>query len=158
SGSSGLETTALLTAPGSFWSLAPQVLEALFDAGKRHAQVKLTEAAYDATIANYRQTVLTAFQQVEDNIAQLRILAEEAENTERAVKAAEQALDISTVQYRGGLTSYLQVITAQTSILQNQRTAVEIRTRRTVASVSLIQALGGGWDAQLPSPEDLKRK
>ena len=130
----------------------------LFDAGRRRAQVKLTEAAYDATVANYRQTVLTAFQQVEDSLAQLRILSEEAGITDRAVKAAQRSLEISTIQYRGGLTNYLQVITSQTSTLQNQRTAVDILTRRMAASVFLIQALGGGWDAsQLPSSRDVLR-
>jgi outer membrane protein TolC len=130
----------------------------LFDAGKRRAQVKVTQAAYDATVANYRQTVLMAFQQVEDSLAQLRILSEEGEIVDRAVKAAQQSLDISTDQYRGGLANYLQVITAQTSLLQNQRTAVDILTRRMEASVSLIQALGGGWDAsQMPSSRDLLR-
>ena len=118
----------------------------------------MTEATYDATVANYRQTVLTAFEQVEDSLAQLRILAQEAEITDRAVKAAQQSLEISTDQYRGGLTNYLQVITSQTSLLQNQRTVVDILTRRMVASVSLIQALGGGWDAsQLPSSSDVLR-
>ena len=109
-------------------------------------------------MANYRQTVLTGFQQVEDGLAELRILSEEAEIVERAVEAAQQSLDISTIQYRGGLASYLQVITAQTSLLQNQRAAVDILTRRLVASVSLIQALGGGWDAsQLPSAKEVGR-
>jgi NodT family efflux transporter outer membrane factor (OMF) lipoprotein len=158
--SAGWQTTAildLLNWPSRFWSLGPQLAETLFDAGKRHAQVKLTQAAYDATVANYRQTVLTAFQQVEDSLAQLRILSEEAEVTSRAVKAAQQSLEISTIQYRGGLANYLQVITSQTSTLQNQRTAVDILTRRMVASVSLIQALGGGWDAsQLPSSQELR--
>ncbi len=156
----GLQSTAiadLFTWPSRFWSLGPQLAETLFDAGRRRAQIKVTEAVYDATVANYRQTVLTAFQEVEDSLAQLRILAQEAEIIERAVKSAEQSLQISTDQYRGGLTNYLQVITAQTSTLQNQRTAVDILTRRMVASVSLIQALGGGWDAsQLPSSRELR--
>jgi NodT family efflux transporter outer membrane factor (OMF) lipoprotein len=157
----GLQSTAiadLFTWPSRFWSLGPQLAATLFDAGRRRAQVKVTEALYDATVANYRQTVLTAFQEVEDSLAQLRILSQEAVIVDRAVKSAEQSLQISTDQYRGGLTSYLQVITAQTSTLQNQRSAVEILTRRMVASVSLIQALGGGWDAaQLPSAGDLRR-
>ncbi len=148
----------LLTWPTRFWSMGLQLTEVIFEAGKRRAQVKLTEAAYDATVANYRQTVLTAFQQVEDSLAQLRILSEEAEIIARAVKAAQQSLEISTIQYRSGTANYLQVITAQTSALQNQRSAVDILTRRLVASVSLIQALGGGWDAsQLPSSHDLLR-
>jgi NodT family efflux transporter outer membrane factor (OMF) lipoprotein len=150
-GSQTLAISDLLTAPGRFWSLGPQIVETLFDAGKRHAQVRLTEAAYDAMVANYRETVLTAFQQVEDSLAELRILSDEAEITDRSVKAAQQSLELSTIQYRGGMSSYLQVITSQTATLQNQRAAVEILTRRMVASVSLIQALGGGWDrSQLP--------
>jgi NodT family efflux transporter outer membrane factor (OMF) lipoprotein len=159
--SAGLQSTTtadLFAWPSRFWSVGPQLAATLFDAGRRRAQVKVTEATYDATVANYRQTVLTAFEQVEDSLAQLRILAEEAEITGRAVKAAEQSLAISTDQYLGGLTNYLQVITAQTSALQNQRTAVDILTRRMVASVSLIQALGGGWDAsELPSSRDVLR-
>ena len=157
----GLETTVigdLFTWPSRFWSVGPQLAETLFEGGKRRAQVKLTEAAYDATVANYRQTVLTAFQQVEDSLAQLRILSDEGVIAGRAVKAAQQSLDISTDQYRGGLANYLQVITAQTSLLQNQRSVVDILTRRMAASVSLIQALGGGWDAsQLPSSRDVLR-
>jgi outer membrane protein TolC len=109
-------------------------------------------------VANYRQTVLTAFQQVEDSLAQLRILSDEGVIADRAVKFAQQSLDISTAQYTGGIANYLQVITAQTSLLQNQRSVVDILTRRMAASVSLIQALGGGWDAtQLPSSRDVLR-
>jgi outer membrane protein TolC len=138
--------------------VGPQLAETLFEGGKRRAQVKLTEAAYDATVASYRQTVLMAFQQVEDSLAQLRILSEEGVIADRAVKSAQQSLDISTAQYTGGIANYLQVITAQTSLLQNQRSVVDILTRRMAASVSLIQALGGGWDAsQLPSSGDVLR-
>jgi NodT family efflux transporter outer membrane factor (OMF) lipoprotein len=148
----------LMTWPSRFWSVGPQLAQTLFDAGKRRAQVKVTQANYDATVANYRQTVLTAFQQVEDNLAQLRILSEEAVISDRAVKAAQRSLEISTDQYRGGLTNYLTVITSQTYTLQNQQRAVDIQTRRMDASVSLIQALGGGWDtAQLPSSRDILR-
>ena len=154
SGSTNTQAAAvvsLLTVPTRIWSVGAELAETLFDGGKRRAQVKLTEATYDATVANYRQTVLTGLQQVEDSLAQLRILSEVADILGRAIEAAQQSLEISTVQYRGGLTNYLQVITAQTSLLQNQRAAVDILTRRMVASVSLIQALGGGWDAsQLP--------
>ena len=149
SGSVASELTTLLTAPTTFWSLGPQVLETLFDGGKRRAQVKQTEATYDETVARYRQTVLTALQQAEDGLSDLRILADEATDTDRAVKAAQQSLDISTHQYRSGINSYLQVITSQTANLQNQRAATEILTRRMLASVSLIQALGGGWDGRV---------
>ena len=152
-GSQAAALVDLLTLPTRVWSVGAQLAATLFDGGKRHAQVKLAQATYDATVANYRQTVLTSFQQVEDDLAQLRILSTEADVVATAIEAAQESLDIATVQYRGGLTNYLQVITAQTSLLQNQRSAVDILTRRLVASVSLIQALGGGWDAsQLPSP------
>jgi len=159
--SAGSQTAAfldLLTWPSRFWSVGPQLAQTLFDVGKRRAQVKVTQANYDATVANYRQTVLTAFQQVEDNLAQLRILSQEAEIIDRAVKAAERSLQISTDQYRGGLANYLQVVTSQTYALQNQLRAVDIQTRRMDASVSLVQALGGGWDARrLPSSQDILR-
>ena len=158
--SGGLQSSVLgdlFTLPSHFWSVGPQVIETLFDAGKRHAQVKLTVATYDATVANYRQTVLTSFQQVEDGLAQLRILSEEADITDLAVAAAQKALDISTIQYTAGLANYLQVIIAQTNLLQNQRAAVDILTQRMVASVTLIQALGGGWDAsRLPTSGDVR--
>ena len=157
----GLQSSVLgdlFTWPSRFWSVGPQLAQTLFDTGRRRAQIRVTQATYDATAADYRQTVLTALQQVEDSLAQLRILAEEALITDRAVAAAQQSLEISTIQYRGGLANYLLVITAQTTALQNQRTAVDLLTRRMVASVSLIQALGGGWDAsQLPSSQDVRR-
>ena len=147
-----------ITWPSRFWSVGPQLAQTLFEGGRRHAQVTQTEALYDSTVANYRQTVLTAFQQVEDNLAALRILADEAEVQDRAVKAAEESLTISTNQYKGGIVSYLQVITSQATALQNERTAVDILTRRQTASVLLIEALGGGWDAsQLPSTSSLSR-
>jgi NodT family efflux transporter outer membrane factor (OMF) lipoprotein len=161
SATGGSQTTAfddLLSLPTRFWSVGPEVAETLFDAGRRKAQVAEARAAYDATVANYRQTVLTAFQQVEDDLAELRVLAEEADVEDRAVAAAKQTLELSTIQYRGGLTNYLQVIIAQTSALQSQRAAVQILTRRNVASVLLIEALGGGWNAsQMPSVKEVRR-
>jgi NodT family efflux transporter outer membrane factor (OMF) lipoprotein len=135
----------LLTWPSRFWAVAPQLALTLFDAGKRHAQVDLQEAAYDATVASYRQTVLTTFQQVEDQLAALRILEQEAAAEDSAVSAAQEALDIANEQYRAGTVDYLQVISAQTTALQVRRTALDILTRRLVASVLLIEALGGGW-------------
>ncbi|HWB99047.1 MAG TPA: efflux transporter outer membrane subunit, partial [Bryobacteraceae bacterium] len=162
SAAGGSETShflQFLTWPSRFWSVGPTLAQTLFEGGRRRGQVNAAEANYDATVAGYRQTVLTAFQQVEDNLAALRILAEEAEVQARAVAAAQQSLTISTAQYKGGVVSYLQVITAQTTALENQRTALDILTRRMVASVSLIQALGGGWDAsQLPQAKDLMAK
>jgi len=142
--------------PSRFWAVGPQLAETLFDAGKRRAQLDLQRAAYDATVANYRQTVLTAFQQVEDNLAALRILEQEAATTDAAVADAEESLSISTDQYKAGIATYLQVITAQTFALQNERSAVDILTRRMTASVLLIEALGGGWDAsQLPTKTEI---
>jgi NodT family efflux transporter outer membrane factor (OMF) lipoprotein len=150
----GTETANLLklfTGPSYLWSIGGQLAQTLFDKGKRRAQIALTQANYDTTVASYRQTVLSAFQQVEDNLAALRILAEEAGIEDRAVTAAQESLKISTAQYQGGIASYLQVITTQTIAQQDQRAAVDIQTRRMVASVSLIQALGGGWDtSKLP--------
>ncbi|HUK33670.1 MAG TPA: efflux transporter outer membrane subunit [Vicinamibacterales bacterium] len=136
---------ALFTWPSRFWAVAPTMALTLFDAGKRRAQVDVEEAAYDATVATYRQTVLTTFQQVEDQLAALRILEQEAAAEDSAVKASLDALDIANEQYKAGTVDYLQVITTQTTALTAQRTALDILTRRLVASVLLIEALGGGW-------------
>ncbi len=146
----------LLEWPSRFWSLGPQVAETLFEGGRRHAEVALQQAAYDATVTGYRQTVLTAFQQVEDNLAALRILEQEAAAEARAVQAAQESVNVSTEQYKAGIANYLQVITTQTIALQDQRAAVNIQARRMVASVLLIEALGGGWNAsQLPAHETI---
>jgi outer membrane protein TolC len=110
------------------------------------------QAAYDATVADYRQTVLTGFQQVEDNLAALRVLEEVAKTEQDAIQAAQQSLDISTYQYKAGTVGYLQVITAQQALLGAQSAAVGILSRRMVASALLIEALGGGWDtSHLPT-------
>lgn len=137
--------------PSRFWSVGPQLAQTIFDAGKRKAQVDVQEAAYDATVATYRQTVLTAFQQIEDQMAALRILEQEAAAQELAVRAAQESLAISTEQYKAGTVDYLTVINTQSIALADERTAVDILTRRLTASVLLIEALGGGWDtSQLP--------
>ena len=154
--SGGFASTALstlLTWPSRFWAVGPTLAATLFDAGKRRAQVDLQEAAFDAAVATYRQTVLTTFQQVEDQLAALRILEQEAAAEDSAVKAAQDALDIVNEQYRAGTVDYLSVITAQTTLLTDRRTALDIQTRRLTASVLLIEALGGGWDTSTrPSP------
>lgn len=159
SATAGLESSSFVnwfTWPSRLWSVGPQMAETLFDAGRRRAQASQAQAAFDVTVANYRQTVLTGFQQVEDNLAALRVLADEARAEQAAVKAAEDALQISTYQYKAGTVSYLQVITSQEIALQDERTAVDILTRRMVASVALVEALGGGWDAsKLPSVDDV---
>jgi len=133
--------------PARFWSIGPEAAETIFDAGRRRATLNQSVAAYDATVANYRQTVLTAFLQVEDNLAALRVLENEARAEEAAVKAAQNSLDISTYQYKAGTVNYLAVITEQAILLQDQVQALTILTRRMSASVLLIEALGGGWDA-----------
>jgi NodT family efflux transporter outer membrane factor (OMF) lipoprotein len=137
---------SLLTWPSRFWAIAPSLAETLFDAGKRHAQVDLERAAFDGAVASYRQTVLTSFQQVEDQLAALRILEQEAQAEADAVRAAQDALDIANEQYRAGTIDYLTVIIEQTTLLTAKRTALDILTRRLTASVLLIEALGGGWD------------
>ena len=142
------------TWPSRFWSVGPQLAATLFDAGRRRGIVAEQRAAYDATVAAYRQTVLTAMQQVEDNLAALRILSEEAAKVQQTVQAAARALDISSAQYRAGTASYLTVITAQATLLNAEVTAVTLLTRRMTASVLLIEALGGGWNpSQFPAEQ-----
>jgi len=158
-GSAGLESSSLakwFTWPSRFWSVGPQLAETLFDAGRRRGVVVEQQAAYDATVAAYRETVLTAMQQVEDNLAALRILAGEADKVQQTVQAASRALEISSAQYRSGTASYLLVITSQATLLSADVTAVTLSTRRLTASVLLIEALGGGWNAsQLPTARDV---
>jgi NodT family efflux transporter outer membrane factor (OMF) lipoprotein len=139
--------TKWFTWPSRFWSVGPSVAETIFDAGRRRAAVGQAQAGFDATIADYRQTVLTAFQQVEDNLAALRILEDEAQAEDEAVKAAQDSLNISTYQYKAGTVNYLTVITEQAILLQDQVQALNILTRRMTSSVLLIEALGGGWNA-----------
>ncbi len=133
--------------PSRFWSIGPSLVATIFDGGKRRAGVEQAQASYDAAVAVYRLDVLTSFQQVEDNLAALRILAEEAAQQAAAVAAAERSLTIARNRYLAGTTTYLEVVTAQTVALANERTAVEIQIRRMTAAVNLIKALGGGWRA-----------
>jgi len=149
-GGAGLESSSLakwFTWPSRFWSVGPQLAETLFDAGRRRGVVAEQRAAYDGTVAAYRQTVLTAMQEVEDSLAALRILGGEADKVRQTVQAATRALDIATAQYRSGTVDYLTVITAQAALLGAEVTAVTLSTRRMTASVALIGALGGGWNA-----------
>jgi len=150
SGSTGLEAiqlSQLFSGPSFFWSVGPVLAQTLFDGGRIHGQVQEARANYEATVAAYRQTVLTALQQVEDDISGLRILENEAAVQEEAVKSAQQSVDIITNQYKAGTQDYLQVITVQTIALNDRITANNIRTRRMTTSVLLIEALGGGWNA-----------
>ena len=148
-GSAGFASSTLaqwLTWPSRFWSVGPQLAATLFDAGRRRGIVAEQRAVYDATVAAYRQTVLTAMQQVEDDLAALRILSGEADKVEETVQSANRALTISAAQYRAGTASYLTVITSQATLLSANVTAVTLQTRRLTASVQLIGALGGGWN------------
>ena len=160
--SAGVESTSILnwfTWPARFWTIGPQLAQLLFDAGKRTAQVAQAQAAYDATAAGYRQTVLTAFQQVEDNLSALRVLEKEEGITDQAVKSAIRSVDVTTAQYKGGTVNYLSVIQVQTIALADEKAAIDLKTRRMAASVLLIQALGGGWDSsKLPSTQDVGEK
>jgi NodT family efflux transporter outer membrane factor (OMF) lipoprotein len=147
--------TTLIQGPSSIWAVGASAAVTVFDVGRRHALNDQARAGYDSTVASYRQSVLTAFQEVEDNLAALRILEEEAGVQAKAVKAAERSLALSNTRYEGGVTSYLEVITAQNAALSDEVTAVNILGRRLANAVLLIEALGGGWDrSNLPrSPE-----
>ena len=147
-GSGGFQATRLqqwLSWPTRFWSVGPALALTLFDGGARRAAKAGAVASYDETVAAYRETVLAAFQDVEDNLAAERLLRDEAERQQAAVAAAQRALDISLNQYRAGTVSYLQVATQQTALLTNQRTALSVTARQFVAAVQLVRALGGGW-------------
>jgi NodT family efflux transporter outer membrane factor (OMF) lipoprotein len=158
--SGGFQSSSItnwLTWPSRFWSVGPSIAQTLLDFGRRHARTEQTMAAYDATVASYRQTVLSGFQEVEDNLAALSLLAREAVQQDAAVRGAEEALQLETDRYKAGTVSYLDVITSQTIALTNERTAVQILQRRMTAAVQLILALGGGWGASsLPTPQELQ--
>jgi NodT family efflux transporter outer membrane factor (OMF) lipoprotein len=143
---SGVITT-LLSGPSILWSAGPSALMTVFDGGRRHAATDQAIAAHDFAVANYRGTVLSGFQQVEDNLSATRTLEQEAQVQDRAVVAAKKSLDLSTTRYKGGVTSYLEVITAQSAALADEVTAVNLLGRRMVATIQLVQALGGGWDS-----------
>jgi len=150
SASAGLQAASLadwFTWPSRFWAIGPAISQSLFDGGLRRAQTEAARAAYDATVAGYRQTVLTGFQEVEDNLAALRILEAEAQAQEDAVQASQRSLAVTLNQYQGGIVSYINVTVAQSTELANRRTAVGILGRRLTSSVLLIKALGGGWNA-----------
>lgn len=146
-----------LTWPSRLWSVGPSVAETIFDAGLRRATVRQYRAQYDESVANYRQTVLTAFQQVEDNLAALRILSQSIGQQDAAVEAASRSLREATIRYQAGVDPYLNVIVAQTTLLNDQQAAINFRAQEMVASVQLIKALGGGWDVtQIPSAKQIR--
>jgi NodT family efflux transporter outer membrane factor (OMF) lipoprotein len=164
SGAFGWETSSsfgsglgnLFIYPSRFWSLGGQMAGTLFNGGLFHAQTEAARAAYDGTVAAYRQTVLTGFQEVEDNLAALQILEREAKVQDDAVAAADQSVQLFTNQYKAGTISYLDLVVVQTALLNNKRTAVTILGNRMNAAVLLVKALGGGWNAaDLPTGDDL---
>ena len=141
------------------WSVGPSLAQTIFDAGFRRATVQQFQATYDQTVANYRETVLAAFQQVEDNLAALRILAQVIEQQNGAIDSAGRNLGEAEVRYKAGLDPYLNVIAAQTALLNAEQAVVSFRSQQMVAGVNLIKALGGGWDAsQIPAPKALGAK
>jgi NodT family efflux transporter outer membrane factor (OMF) lipoprotein len=150
----GFEGTSLMNWmnwPSRFWAVGPTLAQTIFDGGRRRATSESALAGYDAAIATYRQTALTAFMEVEDNLAALRVLEQEAQQQEHATASAQESLQLFTNRYEGGVDNYLQVITAQTTYLANERNDIDIMRRRMDSSVLLIKALGGGWDtSQLP--------
>jgi len=156
-GFEGDSITNWFTWPSRFWAVGPSMAETLFDGGRRRAASTAAGANYDATVANYRESTLTAFQQVEDNLVALRILSQEAQQQKEATTSAQESLQIFTDRYVGGADPYLQVLTAQTIALQNERNDVDILRRRMDASVLLIKALGGGWTvSELPKTAELR--
>ena len=162
SAAGGFESSAwkhLLDWPSRFWSIGPSVSETIFDAGLRRATVHQYIATYNANLAAYRQTMLTAFQQVEDALATLRILTQQIQQQHQAVESARVALDLEMNRYQTGLDPYINVVTEQNTLLSAQLTLAQIEIQRATASVQLIQALGGGWDAtQLPTPRQVTAK
>ena len=160
-GSGGFQSTDitnLLTAPSAIWSLGGDLLQPIFQGGRNRANLAATKAAYDQSVANYRESVLTAFQQVEDGLSGLNALSEAATSQNLAVKDARRALELSNNRYVGGVTSYLDVITAQSALLTNQRLATQLLGQQMVTSVYLVKALGGGWDASLIQNEQVHPK
>jgi outer membrane protein, multidrug efflux system len=141
------EVGKIINASTGFWALGANVTEAIFSGGRRKAQLDFAQSGYGASVADYRQTVLTAFQEVEDSLSGLSVLAEAAQTQQLSVEAAQRALKIANDRYTGGLVTYLDVINAQETLLESQRLATQILGQRLVTSVTLVKALGGGWDA-----------
>jgi NodT family efflux transporter outer membrane factor (OMF) lipoprotein len=154
SATGGFESThagTWIQGPSSLWSLGAQAAQLLFDAGQRRALTEVARHNYEAQSAAYKSTVLAAFNDVEDQLSSLRILESESAVEQRAVASAQHSYDLSNQRYKGGVTSYLEVLTAESALLQNQRTNLDLQTRQFVASVGLVRALGGGWDVgQMP--------
>ena len=145
--------------PSRFWSVGASVAQPVFDAGLRRATVNQYVEVYNADVASYRQTVLTAFQQVDDYLAAVRILSQQLLQQEAAAQSAQQFVDLETARYETGVDPYIDVVTAQNTLLSDQQTLATLHTQAMTASVQLIEALGGGWDTtQLPTPAQVSQK
>jgi NodT family efflux transporter outer membrane factor (OMF) lipoprotein len=152
SGSTGYQSASLdklFSGPGLVWSVGSTLAQTLFDGGRRRAVTEQARAIYQGSVANYRQTVLIAFQEVEDNLSTLRILSEELQQQDMAVISSRQLVTLANARFDSGIDSYLNVLAAQTALLSNQRTAINLQMLQMTASVQLIKALGGGWDDKL---------
>jgi NodT family efflux transporter outer membrane factor (OMF) lipoprotein len=159
SGSGGVDSrdiTKLLTAPSAFWSIGLSALEPLLNGGRNRATLDNARAVYDENVANYRESALTAFQQVEDALSGLNALSSASEAQLRAVADADRALNLANARYSGGLVTYLDVITAQEQLLNNERLSTQILGQRLTTSVLLVKALGGGWDSTSLSAVGIK--
>src|SRR6202045_1575058 len=161
-GTAGFEASKFskwMTSPGRYWSVGPTASETIFDGGLRKSTMAQYTALYDADVAGYKQTVLTAFQQTEDSLASLRLLTQEIEQQQETVASAQRNFDVASARYRTGLDPYLNVFTAQSTLLTNQQTAITLRVQQMASSVQLIESLGGGWDVrQLPSEQTVTAK
>jgi len=148
-----------LVSPSRLWSVGPALAETLFDGGSRDAVKKQTEAAYDANVATYRQTILNAFKEVEDNLSALRILEAEAQIQDEAVRSSRLSTELTVNQYKAGTVNYLNVVAVQATQFSNEATAVKLLGQRLVAAVALVQALGGGWNGltAAPTPQQPER-
>jgi NodT family efflux transporter outer membrane factor (OMF) lipoprotein len=145
--------------PSRFWSVGPSLSETIYDGGLRRAEVNQFITTYNADVASYRQTVLTAFQQVEDSLSSVRILSQQILKQQQAELSSEEALKLEVARYELGVDPYLNVVTAQMTLLSNQQTLANLHIQEMTASVQLIEALGGGWDrTQLPMPADVSKK
>ena len=147
------------TWPSRIWSIGPTISQTVFNGGLYRAELHQYVATYNSHVAAYRQTVLTAFQQVEDNLAAVRIYSQQIEREREAVASAEQFLQLSVARYQTGIDPYLNVLTAQNTLFGDQETLVTLQIEQMVSAVSLIEALGGGWDrSQLPTPSQVSQK
>jgi NodT family efflux transporter outer membrane factor (OMF) lipoprotein len=162
SGSGGVESSAiknLLDSASRFWSVGPSLSETIYDGGLRRATVNQYIATYNADLATYRQTVLAAFQQVEDSLAAVRILSQQIIHEQQAVDSSRTFLKLEQSRYDTGIDPYIDVVTAQTTLLSNQQTLANLQVEEMTQSVQLIQALGGGWDrSELPTPSQVTQK